>query len=67
MHVKTLNTERGRNRARRVKKKNNLQATLVNFIKLESCQTHPANVFGGFHVFLRRGKKKQKMSQRMMK
>lgn len=47
-HINTLNKE---NRAGWVKN-NNLQVTLVNFIKLESGQTHPANVFGGFHVFL---------------
>ena len=34
------------------RKGKHLQATLVNLIKLESGQTHPANIFGGFHVFL---------------
>ena len=32
--------------------KKHLQAALVNLIKLESGQTHPAHIFGGFHVFL---------------
>lgn len=41
--------------------KKHLQATLVNLIKLESGQTHPAHIFGGFHVFLHKKEKKKKI------
>lgn len=43
-----------------LKTKKNSQATLVNLIKLESGQTHPAHIFGGFHVFLHKNTRKKK-------
>lgn len=41
-----------RNWARLIKRETHLQAALVNLVKLVPGQTHPAHVFGGFHVFL---------------
>lgn len=59
MHETTRNKETGTRLDVLKKNKKHLQATLVNLIKLESGQTHPAHIFGGFHVFLRKkGEKK---------
>lgn len=59
MHETTKNKETGTKLDMLKKTKKHLQATLVNLIKLESGQTHPAHIFGGFHVFLHKkeGKK----------